>query len=143
MAVERLEIKPKMLRWAIQRAGFNEEMAIDAFPILSGWLSSQQQPTLSQLKKFSAKFYTPIGYLFLSVPPIEKVPFPMFRGAAGQTDHFDLNLYETVMSIQARQEWLEEYNAKRAEDSLIEPILAFCCCRFVSTRHAPMNSCFR
>lgn len=113
-----------MLRWAIQRAGFNEEMAIDAFPILSGWLSSQQQPTLSQLKKFSAKFYTPIGYLFLSVPPIEKVPFPMFRGAAGQTDHF-------------------EYNAKRAEDSLIEPILAFCCCRFVSTRHAPMNSCFR
>ncbi len=109
MAVERLEIKPKMLRWAIQRAGFNEEMAIDAFPILSGWLSSQQQPTLSQLKKFSAKFHTPIGYLFLTVPPIEKVPFPMFRGDAGQTDHFDLNLYETVMNIQARQEWLEEY----------------------------------
>ncbi len=97
MAVERLEIKPKMLRWAIQRAGFNEEMAIDAFPILSGWLSSQQQPTLSQLKKFSAKFHTPIGYLFLTVPPIEKVPFPMFRGDAGQTDHFDLNLYETVI----------------------------------------------
>lgn len=76
MAVERLEIKPKMLRWAIQRAGFNEEMAIDAFPILSGWLSSQQQPTLSQLKKILSKVLYPHWIFVFVCPPDRKSAFP-------------------------------------------------------------------
>ena len=33
----------------------------------------------------------------------------MFRGEAGQQNHFNLNVYDTVMNVQARQEWLEEY----------------------------------
>lgn len=41
--------------------------------------------------------------------PIENIPFPMFRGEAGQQYHFNLNVYDTVMNVQARQEWLEEY----------------------------------
>ncbi len=86
-----------MLRWAIQRAGFSEEDAIGAFPLLSGWLSSQHQPTLNQLKKFAIKFYVPLGYLFLEQTPTESIPFPMFRGDAGQSNHFDLNVYDTVI----------------------------------------------
>ena len=109
MAAERLNIQPNLLRWVIQRAGISEEKAIGTFPLLDGWLSQEKQPTLSQLKKFAAKFYVPFGYLFMSDLPIENIPFPMFRGEAGQQDHFDLNVYDTVMNVQARQEWLEEY----------------------------------
>lgn len=109
MAVERLNIQPELLRWVIQRAGVSEEKAIEAFPLLNGWLALEKLPTLSQLKSFAEKFYVPLGYLFMSKLPIENIPFPMFRGDAGQQKHFDLNVYDTVMNIQARQEWLEEY----------------------------------
>ncbi len=109
MAVERLDIQPNMLRWVIKRAGFSEEKAIEVFPLLDGWLSQGKYPTLNQLKNFAAKFYVPFGYLFLSNLPIESIPFPMFRCEVGKQDHFDLNVYETVMNVQARQEWLEEY----------------------------------
>lgn len=109
MTVERLNIQPNLLRLVIQRAGISEEKAIETFPLLNGWLFQEKQPTLNQLKKFAAKFYVPFGYLFMSNLPIEKIPFPMFRGEAGQQDHFNLNVYDTVMNVQARQEWLEEY----------------------------------
>lgn len=33
----------------------------------------------------------------------------MFRGSAGIDNNFDLNVYDTVMNIQSRQDWLEEY----------------------------------
>lgn len=109
MAVERLNIRPEKLRWAIQRAGFSEERAIEAFPPLGSWLSEKKQPTMSQLQKFASKFFVPFGYLFMNGMPSESIPFPMFRGEAGQQARFDLNVYDTVMSVQARQEWLEEY----------------------------------
>ena len=110
MAVERLDnIKPEKLRWAIQRAGYSEEKAIEAFPLLEFWLSGTKQPTIIQLQKFATKFFVPFGYLFLNQDPVESIPFPMFRGDAGQSNHFDLNVYDTVMAIQSRQEWLEEY----------------------------------
>ncbi len=41
--------------------------------------------------------------------PSESIPFPMFRGEAGLQNHFDLNVYDTVTNVLARQEWLEEY----------------------------------
>lgn len=100
MAIERLNIQPEKLRWAIQRAGVSEEKAIEAFPLLNDWLSQDKQPTLSQLKKFAARFYVPFGYLFLGNLPVENIPFPMFRGGAGQQSHFDLNVYDTVMGVQ-------------------------------------------
>ena len=109
MAIERVNIQPERLRWVIQRAGVSEEKAVEAFPLLNDWLSKDKQPTLSQLNNFAAKFYVPFGYLFLSDLPVESIPFPMFRGEAGQQNHFDLNVYDTVMGVQARQEWLEEY----------------------------------
>ncbi len=109
MAVERLNIHPRILRWAIQRAGLSEEKAIEVFPLLDGWLSQGKNPTLAQLKNFAARFYVPFGYLFMSNSPTERIPFPMFRGEAGQQERFDLNVYDTVLNVQARQEWLEEY----------------------------------
>lgn len=131
MAVERLNIRPEKFRWAIQRAGFSEEKAIEVFPPLENWLSEEKQPTMSQLQKFASKFFVPFGYLFMNRMPSENIPFPMFRGEAGQQDHFDLNVYDTVMSVQARQEWLEEY----LEENDIET------CKFVGSIsiHTPIS----
>lgn len=109
MGVERIDIPTDRLRWVIKRASFSEEKAIKHFPLLDDWLTGQKKPTINQLKSFAAKFHVPFAYLFLENPPSEHIPFPMFRGEAGSHDHFDVNVYDTVMSILSRQEWLEEY----------------------------------
>lgn len=132
MAVTTIEnIRIDMLKWAFQRAGLNEEEAIQGFPMLKMWLSGDKKPTYSQLQKFAAKFYVPFGYLFLQSAPKENIPFPMFRGDATQKEHFDLNVYDTVMAVRSRQEWLEEY----LQDNDIEP------CPVVGTVHVdtPIN----
>lgn len=102
-------IHPDRYRWAFSRAGYSEEKAVEAFPLLQGWLSADKFPTMKQLQDFAHKFQVPFGYLFLAQPPRETLPFPVFRGTAGQTNHFDLNLFDTVNAISARQNWLEEY----------------------------------
>lgn len=110
MAVKTIDnISPEKLRWAFQRAGYQEEQAKLAFPRLTDWLSEEKKPTMKQLQDFAKKFHVPLGYLFLQSPPVESIPFPMFRSSTMQKDYFDLNVYDTVMSICSRQEWLEDY----------------------------------
>ena len=110
MARTRIDnVRPEILRWAFQRAGYNEEKAVEAFPKLQDWLLEEKKPTISQLQNFASKFFVPFGYLFLQQIPTEAIPFPMFRGEAGQSNHFDLNVYDTVMNVLNRQEWLEDY----------------------------------
>ena len=102
-------VKPELLRWAFERAGYDEERAVGVFPRLTDWLSGSKFPTMAQLQDFSSKFHAPFGMLFLDSPPVENIPIPMFRGTAGDTSHFDLDVYDTVLTVQNRQEWLEEY----------------------------------
>lgn len=110
MAIVRLNnISQQTLRWAVRRAGLSEEGGVNAFPLLRQWLDGDKLPTLAQLTKFASKFHVPLGYLFLRQPPHESIPFPVFRGEAGIDCRFDLNVYDTVMNIQSRQEWLEDY----------------------------------
>lgn len=110
MSVTRLDnICPRMLVWAFERAGFNEERAVKAFPKLASWLSGESLPTVNQLQQFAKRFYVPFGYLFLQNAPAEELPFPMFRGEAGVMNNFDLNVYDTVNIIRTRQDWLEDY----------------------------------
>lgn len=110
MAITRVNnIRPEMLRWAIKRAGSNEEKAVMAVPALAGWLSGEKKPTVIQLQRFADRFHVPFGYLFLQEVPEENIPIPMFRGEAAQAGHFDLNVYDTIMGIRNRQDWLEEY----------------------------------
>ena len=85
MAATLDNVSPAILRWAIQRAGYNEEKAVEVFPKLGEWLSGEKQPTISQLQRFASKFFVPFGYLFLQQPPTEVIPFPMFRGRLGRT----------------------------------------------------------
>ncbi len=127
----KIDVKPEILTWAYQRAGYDKERAIAAFPKtksnpadLEAWLSHKDKPSVSQLQKFATKFLVPFGYLFLDTPPDESIPFPMFRGK-GLSKHFDLNVYDTILYIQRRQNWLEEYLNNNEIDT----------CQLVNTIH--------
>jgi Zn-dependent peptidase ImmA (M78 family) len=101
-----------MLRWARERAGMDESALEKSFPKLRLWEQGEAWPTLKQLEDFSAATHAPIGFLFLSEPPVEEVPIPDFRTIAGTpVGSPSPNLLETVYVCQQRQEWYRDYAA--------------------------------
>jgi transcriptional regulator with XRE-family HTH domain len=77
----RVEVKPELLHWAIERAGERSAYLYGKFPKLADWERGGAQPTLKQLEDFARAAYVPVGYLFLPEPPEEKLPIPDLRTA--------------------------------------------------------------
>lgn len=104
-----VSVNPEMLRWAISRAGFTVEEMIEKVPQLSAWLDNTKQPTVKQLEDFSKKTYLPFGYFFLPEPPKEELPIPFFRTNGMALNKVSINVYDTILLIQQRQDWLKNY----------------------------------
>lgn len=51
----------------------------------------------------------PFGYLFLPQPPEEKLPIPFFRSNGDQAEKVSINVYDTILLLQQRQDWLRDY----------------------------------
>jgi Zn-dependent peptidase ImmA (M78 family) len=86
------------------------------------WVNGEKQPTIKQLENFAKSVNVPFGFLFLPTAPQEKIPFHMFRGNA-RIYRFNLNVYDTVVKIAQRQDWLEDYLLENEIDT----------CQFVAT----------
>src|SRR5260221_1235979 len=111
-------IKPDMLEWAIQRAGHVVQTYIEEHPRVGQWLSGEKMPTVKQLEDFAQKVHVPFGYLFLPQPPKEHLPIPFFRTGTKQQAEHGLNVFDTVLLIQQRQEWLTEYLTENVSEPL-------------------------
>lgn len=115
MAREYVEISKNMYLWAIHRAGYKEDEFFRTHPKYLAYIEGEKRPTVRQLEDFAKTVHVPVGYLMLPIPPIETTPIPMFRGKAG-SGKFDLNVYQTILDIQGRQEWLSDYIADNELD---------------------------
>jgi Zn-dependent peptidase ImmA (M78 family)/transcriptional regulator with XRE-family HTH domain len=106
----RAQIKPKLLKWARERAGLSQKDLSSKFPKLHSWESGEIAPTLKQVESFAKATRAPVGYLFLSQPPVESLPIPDFRtmGSRGLTRPTP-DLLETLYMCQQRQSWYKEY----------------------------------
>ena len=105
----RVNVNNEMLTWAIARAGYELPAFTEKFPPVQKWLDGEKQPTVKQLQDFSKKVYLPFGYLLLSEPPEEELPIPYFRSNGTQADKVSVNVYDTILLIQQRQDWLKNY----------------------------------
>lgn len=114
-----VNIKPQILRWAMDRANKTVDDLIKALPKLPDWLDEKSQPTVKQLETFSKKVYLPFGYLFLQEPPKEKIPFPYFRqGKKMVNNQVSINVFDTILSMKQRQQWLSEYLKEEGQKPL-------------------------
>lgn len=113
-----VNIQPEMLRWAIGRAGFTVEGMNEKVPQLSAWLDGAKQPTVKQLENFSKKTYLPFGYFFLPEPPREELPIPFFRTNGSNWEKVNVNVYDTILLLQQRQDWLRDYLKENEFDEL-------------------------
>lgn len=104
-----VDIKSSMLTWAIERAGFDLNDFTVKVPNVQQWLEGRKKPTVKQLEDFSKKVYLPFGYLFLPEPPKENLPIPFFRTNNPQATNVSINVYDTILLMQQRQDWLKDY----------------------------------
>jgi Zn-dependent peptidase ImmA (M78 family)/transcriptional regulator with XRE-family HTH domain len=117
--VNRVAIQPKLLQWACERAGYDRADLEHKFPQLAAWENRTAQPTLKQLEAFAKATYTPVGYLFLPEPPVERVPIPDFRAPANERiGHPSPDLLDTIYVCQQRQEWFRNYARSMGESPL-------------------------
>lgn len=104
-----VNINTNMLTWAISRAGFDLNEFMLRVPNVQKWLDGEKNPTVKQLEDFSKKVYLPFGYLFLNEPPKEDLPIPFFRTNNTKATKVSVNVYDTILLMQQRQDWLREY----------------------------------
>jgi Zn-dependent peptidase ImmA (M78 family) len=99
-----------MLRWARDRSGRSEDYFTEHFPKLPAWETGDVRPTLKQVEAFAKATYTPVGYLFLNMPPAEQVPIPDFRTIRDRrVGAPSPNLLEMLYTCQQRQAWYREF----------------------------------
>lgn len=115
----RVEVRPEVLRWACERAGFTLGELAHRIPQLPAWERGEKQPTLKQLEGFAKATHTPIGFLFLAEPPEERVPIPDFRtvGDAG-IRRPSPDLLDTLYLCQQRQDWYRDFIRSAGEEPL-------------------------
>lgn len=115
----RVTVQPEMLRWAWERAGMDPGDLAHRFPQLPAWERGEKQPTLKQLEGFAKATHTPIGFLFLPQPPVERVPIPDFRTVANaRIDRPSPDLLDTLYLCQQRQEWYRDFARSMGEAPL-------------------------
>lgn len=107
MSIARIHINRSILIWAVERIGKNvDEYALEN-PKFQQWLDGTKFPTFKNIEQFARKFYVPLGYMFLENPPQEAFPIPFFRNIVDKSHN--VNVYDTVIEMQERQEWLSTY----------------------------------
>lgn len=107
-----ITLQPSVLRWARERAGFDQEQLADKLKIgrqvVSEWESSGRI-TVNRVDALAKCTYTPVGHLYLAEPPDDSLPIADFRtrddAPPGRPSP---NLLETVYQMQRRQMWMSE-----------------------------------
>ncbi len=119
LSTMRIDVRPAMLAWAIERSGMEPNALTLRFPKLLDWLEGSAMPTLKQLELFAKATYAPLGSFFLPVPLVETLPIPDFRVMGGGWPRKPSpNLLETIYICQQRQEWYRDHAIAEREDSL-------------------------
>lgn len=116
MKPERLNIKKEILIWAVERDGKSVEEYAQSNPSFKKWIDGEKFPTIKQLEDFASQVHVPFGYLLLDKQPQESIPIPFFR-TVDRHPKFNLKLYDTVLDLQHKQDWLSGY----IRDNDIEP----------------------
>ncbi|MCE5294477.1 MAG: XRE family transcriptional regulator [Chlamydiales bacterium] len=113
-------ISPDVFRWATRRAGLaNAELAKRMnvkVEKIHDWEAGNTFPTIRQTERLAKALRVPLGYLFLSQPPIMEIPISDFRTLPNKENLFiSIDLQEVIYDAQRKSDWYKEW---RIEEGL-------------------------
>ena len=95
-----VEVKPDVLKWAINSSGWKPEEVSKKLQInpnvLNSWLSGEAKPNIKQLDEFAFIVKRPLAAFFLKEPPQEKPAPKDYRMLPGKEGKFDK---KTILAI--------------------------------------------
>ncbi len=107
--VQRIKVKPEMIRWARERLDRDAGDFGTRFRRLAAWERGEALPTFRQLEEYAKATYVPLGYFFLPEPPVEQLHLADLRTMDNQwVGSPSPNLLDTIHAMQRRQAWLRE-----------------------------------
>lgn len=104
----RAQVRPEVLRWACERAGYEPDDLARRIPQFPAWERGEKQPTIKQLEDLARATHTPLGFLFLPEPPEDRLPIRDFRTKRQGPVRPSPELLDTIYAMQRRQDWLRE-----------------------------------
>ena len=119
-----LNLTPKVLRWARERAGLDQTTLAKK---LTGKPTADRVKqwektgmlTFAQVKKLAHATHTPEGFLYLNEPPDDRLPIPDFRTVGdGRVRRPSPDLLDTIYMMQRRQTWMRDFLIEEAEPQL-------------------------
>lgn len=83
------KVKPEVLIWARESAGFSQEKAEGKLKVsqdaLAKWETGEDAPSIPQLRKLAELYKRPLAVLYLSSPPMKFQPMRDFRRLPGSS----------------------------------------------------------
>lgn len=109
MSTVRIEVKPEIFSWVesqIDVDNLREALKENFYK----WIRGEKRPTLRQIEALSQATHIPLGYFFLSKPPVENHSFIEFR----TIDSEELvkpsrDLIDTINEMERVQDWMKDY----------------------------------
>ncbi len=108
-----LHLQPEVLQWARYRARLSETDLAKKMTLkkerVKDW-EKNGKLTLKQAQRLAKKTNTPIGYLFLKEPPVEKLPIKDFRTVgSNELSSPSSELLDVIYQTQRQQDWYRDY----------------------------------
>lgn len=114
-----VDVRPRLIEWAIRRADISAASIQRRLPRVDEWLAGIRQPTLRQLEMFAKMTRTPLGYFFLDEAPTEVLPIPQYRTISDAAPAEPTpELLDTVRAMQRRQTWMRDYLIEELAEAL-------------------------
>jgi len=106
-------IKPKIVKWAIQRSQIDIDQLAHKIPVkterISEWEEGVSHPTFLQAQKLANILHIPFGYLFLENPPSDNVTVPDLRTIGDiRSPGFSPDLKDVITDVLRKQAWYRE-----------------------------------
>ena len=120
-------LEPAVLRWARERAGLSTETVAARMRVRPDRVAEWERSgriSVSQADRLARHTHTPVGYLYLRVPPNDELPIPDFRAPDGRPRRPSPDLLDTVHLMARRQAWMRDDLLEDGADPL--PFVGCC-----------------
>jgi len=118
MPTVNVNIQPEILTWVLKQMQ-EEQIGSKLKNNIIHWLNGTKTPTFNQIEDLSKKSNIPLGYFFLTKPPVEQLELLDYRTIKSiELDNPSRNLIDTIREMENVQDWMKSYREDLGYDTL-------------------------